>query len=365
VADFVSITCVDDFRELARSRLPVDVWDYVEGGSGDERTLTANRRAFDGVALRPRVLVDVSSCDPGTTLLGAPVSLPIGVAPTAYHRLLHPEGELATARGAGQAGALYVVSMFATQPVEDIAEAATGPLWMQVYWLRRRDAVADVVRRAAAAGFRALVLTVDTPRVGRRLRDVRNAFALDETVQAVNLAPEVMATAHRRRHGESALASHAAEAFDPTITWDDLGWLRGLTDLPLLLKGIVTAEDAARAVACGVDGIVVSNHGGRQLDGAVPTLRALPEVVDAVDGACPVLLDGGVRTGTEVFAALALGARAVLVGRPVMWALAADGSAGVAEVLRLLHDELVLAMALAGRPTLAEINRSAVFTPGR
>ena len=354
-----------EYEPLARAAMSETAWDYMAGGGGDELTLRWNRERLDATRLLPRVLRDVGAVDTRLALLGLELPFPVLLAPTGFQRLFHPEGELATARGAGQAGALYVVSMFATQPVEDIAEAATGPLWMQVYWLRRRDAVADVVRRAAAAGFRALVLTVDTPRVGRRLRDVRNAFALDETVQAVNLAPEVMATAHRRRHGESALASHAAEAFDPTITWDDLGWLRGLTDLPLLLKGIVTAEDAARAVACGVDGIVVSNHGGRQLDGAVPTLRALPEVVDAVDGACPVLLDGGVRTGTEVFAALALGARAVLVGRPVMWALAADGSAGVAEVLRLLHDELVLAMALAGRPTLAEINRSAVFTPGR
>jgi 4-hydroxymandelate oxidase len=360
VADFVPVTSAEDFRELARSRMPADVWDYIEGGSGAERTLEANRAAFDRFGLRPRVLVDVSTVDTGTAVLGAPLAFPVGVAPTAYHRLLHPDGELATARGAGEAGALYIVSMFATQSVEDIAKVATGPLWLQLYWLRHRDAVADLAGRAAAAGYRAIVLTVDTPRVGRRLRDVRNAFALDDSVQAVNLAPEAMATAHRRREGASALAVHAVEAFDPSISWADLAWLRQRSELPLLLKGILTAEDAARAVEHGVDGIVVSNHGGRQLDGAVPSLLALPEVVDAVAGACPVILDGGVRTGAEVFTALALGAEVVLVGRPVLWALAVDGGAGVAEVLRLLHDELLLAMALAGRPTLAEIDRSAV-----
>lgn len=351
---------IDDYRRGAQERLSAEVWDYIDGGGGEERTLRANCQAFDEVVLRPRVLVDVSACPTQTTVLDAEVALPVGVAPTAYHRLAHPDGEVATARGAGAAGALYVVSMLASRTLEEIAKAATGPLWLQLYWLRRRAALADLVERAAATGYRAVVLTVDTPRVGRRLRDLRNNFAIDPAITAANVPVEIMATVHQRHAGESALARHADEAFDAAVTWADLAWLREVSPLPLLLKGIVTAEDATRAVEYGAAGIIVSNHGGRQLDGAPATLHALPEVVDAAGGACPVLVDGGVRRGTDVFAALALGAQAVLVGRPVLWALAAGGGDGVAGMLRLLREELAHTMALAGRPTLSDIDSSAV-----
>ncbi|HZN19413.1 MAG TPA: alpha-hydroxy acid oxidase [Micromonosporaceae bacterium] len=351
---------VDDYRQAARERLTAQAWDYFDGGSGTERTLDANCRAFDEVVLRPRVLVDVSDCPTRTTVLGCEVALPVAVAPTAYHRMAHPDGEVATARGAGAAGALYVVSMLASRTLEEVAQAATGPLWLQLYWLRRREVLAGLAERAAAAGFRALVLTVDTPRIGLRLRDLRNNFALDPAIAAANVPAEIMATMHQRRPGSSALARHADEAFDPSVTWADLAWLRKVSPLPLLLKGIVTAEDATRAVEYGVAGVIVSNHGGRQLDGVAAALHALPEVAGAVNGACPVLFDGGVRRGTDVFAALALGAQAVLVGRPVLWALAAAGGDGVADLLRLLRDELAHTMALAGRPTLSGIDRSAV-----
>jgi 4-hydroxymandelate oxidase len=352
--------CVEEYEQLARDLVAADVWDFIAGGSGDELTLAANRRAFDEVRLRPRVLVDVSHCRTDTSLLGAPLAAPVGVAPTAYHGLVHPDGELGTAEGAGAAGALYVVSIFASRTVEDIAAAATGPLWLQLYWLRRRALLAGLVARAAAAGFQALVLTVDVPQVGRRRRDLRNGFAVDPSVRAVNLDQELMASTHERRAGESGLARHALESFDTSITWDDLAWLRGTSELPLVLKGILTGEDAERAVAHGVDAIVVSNHGGRQLDGAVASLHALTEVVDAVAGACPVLLDGGVRRGTDVFAALALGASAVLLGRPVLWGLACGGGDGVAGLLTMVREELAHTMALAGRPTLAAIDRAAV-----
>lgn len=356
----MSLLGVEDYRASARARMNPEVWDFVEGGSGAERTLTANRRVFDQVTLRPRVLVDVSACDTATTLFGAELAAPLGVAPTAYHRLAHPDGEAATARGAATAGALYVVSMFASQSVEEIAAAATGPRWLQLYWLKRRDVLAGIVERAAAAGYRALVLTVDAPVIGQRLRDLRNGFAVDPTVRAVNLDGEVMASVHQRRAGSSAVAEHARESFDPSITWADLAWLRSLSPLPLLLKGVLIAEDAVRAIDHGVDGLVVSNHGGRQLDGVLPSLEALPEVVRAVDGRCPVLFDGGVRHGSEVFAALALGADLVLVGRPVIWALAVDGAAGVDRLFTMLRGELAHTMALAGRPRLADIDRSAV-----
>ena len=351
---------VEEYAAAARGLLAEDVWGFIEGGSGAEATLAANRAAYERVLLRPRVLVDVSRCATGITLLGAPMTMPVGIAPMAYHRLVHPDGELATAAAAGEAGVLLVVSMFSSATIEEVATAAAGPLWMQVYWLRRRDVVADVVGRAEAAGIGALVLTVDAPRVARRLRDARAGFALPPHARAVNVDPAVMATSHGAEAGSSAVQRHSLEQFDPSITWADLPWLRERTALPLVLKGILTAEDARRSVDAGVDAIVVSNHGGRQLDGAVPSLDALPEVVAAVPDSVPVLVDGGVRSGTDVFRALALGARAVLVGRPVLWGLAHSGAAGAAAVLRLLRDELEECMALAGRPALADIDPSAV-----
>lgn len=351
------------YARVARRRLDPAVWDYIAGGAGAERTVRANRQAFGRVTLRPRVLVDVSRCDTGTELLGVRLRTPVGIAPTAYHQLAHPDGEVGTARGAGEAGALYVVSIYASRTLEEIAAAATGPLWMQVYWLRQREVLARLVERAAAAGCRALVLTVDTPRLGRRHRDARNGFALGPGVSAANLDEALTAAAHVRAPGRSALAVHAAQAVDPSVTWADLAWLRARSDLPLVLKGVLTAEDARLAVRHGAAAVIVSNHGGRQLDGAPATLDVLAEVVGAVGGACPVLLDGGVRGGTDAFAALALGARAVLLGRPPLWGLAADGAAGVAGVLGLVTEELAHTMALAGRPDTASIDTSAVVAP--
>jgi 4-hydroxymandelate oxidase len=277
----------------------------------------------------------------------------------AYHGLAHPEGERATARGAGASGALFVVGMLAGERIEEIAADADGPLWLQLYWLRRRDVLADVVRRAGAAGYRALVLTVDAPRVGRRLRDVRNSFTLPDRLRAVNIEAVTAANAYRAP-GTSVVEAQSREQFDPAVTWADLAWLRGLTDLPLVLKGVLTAEDAELALDHGVDAVVVSNHGGRQLDGAVPGIAALPEVAAAVDGRIPVLLDGGVRTGGDVAKALALGARAVLVGRPVLWGLAHSGAEGVATVLRILREGLEETMTLSGRPRPADLTPDAV-----
>jgi 4-hydroxymandelate oxidase len=349
-----------EYESAARQRLPVDVWDFVAGGSGTEATLAANRAAFQRLVLRPRVLVDVTRTDLAVDLLGARLAAPIGVAPMAYHRLAHPEGEVATARAAGGAGALFVVSLFASRSLEDIAAAAGGPLWLQLYWLRRRDVLVPLLRRAEAAGYQAIVLTVDAPRVGRRVRDLRHGFAVPPDVTAVNIDARVMAGTDASRTGESAIARHSREQFDPSATWQDLAWLRGQTSLPLVLKGLLTAEDARLAVEHGTAAVIVSNHGGRQLDGAVPSMVALPEVVEAVAGRCPVLLDGGVRAGTDVVKALALGARAVLVGRPVLWGLATAGADGARALLDLLVTELDDAMALCGHPRVADLDRSAV-----
>ncbi|NUP51110.1 MAG: alpha-hydroxy-acid oxidizing protein [Catenulispora sp.] len=358
--------CLDDYRTAAQDRVTPDVWDFIDGGAETERTVAANRAAFARVALRPRALVDTQVCDTRTAVLGSSVGTPLAVAPTAYHRLMHPEGEVATARGAGAAEALYTVSIFASRTLEDIAAAASGPLWLQLYWLRRRDALSALIDRAAAAGYRALVLTVDLARMGRRWRDMRNNFAVGPDCAAVNLDAALMASAHvPGAAGTSALATHTADTIDPSVTWSDLAWLRSRSDLPVVLKGILTAEDARLAVENGADAVIVSNHGGRQLDGAVASLLALPEVVSAVGGACPVLFDGGVRSGGDAFAALASGAQAVFLGRPVLWGLAVGGAGGVAGVLDLATEELAHTMALAGRPTLDRIDGSALRSDER
>nr|WP_199788205.1 alpha-hydroxy acid oxidase [Streptomyces sp. SID8354] len=341
-----------DFEAAARTRLDRPVFDYIAGGSGDEVTLREDRAAYARYRLRPRALVDVSRCEPATTLLGRPVAFPVGIAPMAYHQLVHPDGETATVRAAGTVGALTVASTFASTSLEEIARAATGPLWLQVYVMRRREITASLVRRAEAAGYQALVITVDTPRMARRERDLRNGFRLPPHIRPANLDEDHDTGLYQGRAGSSTLAAHAARHHDAAFTWDDLAWLRSLTGLPLVLKGVLTAEDARRAATLGVAGLIVSTHGGRQLDGTVPALEALPEVVAAAGDRCEVLVDGGVRRGTDVLKALALGARAVLVGRPVLWGLAVDGEAGVERVLATLRDELEEAMALTGRPRL-------------
>ncbi len=353
---------VSDYEPIARERMEPSAWDYYRSGSDDEVTLRETRAAYERIQLRPRVLVDVSHCDLATTVLGTPVSMPILVAPTAYHCLANEEGECATARGAGAANTLMVVSTLATRPLDDVARAATGPLWFQLYVYRDRAVSEDLVRRAEASGYRALVLTVDTPRLGRRERDIRNGFGLPPGLHLANFAGKY-ADEPSLQPGESGLAAYVSSLFDTSLTWEALEWLRSVTSLPVLVKGILTAEDAHLAIEHGAAGIVVSNHGGRQLDGVPPTIQALPEVVEAVGGRCEVYLDGGIRRGTDVLKALALGARAVLVGRPVLWGLAARGEDGVRHVLDLLRTELELAMALAGRPTLASIDRSVVRLP--
>jgi isopentenyl diphosphate isomerase/L-lactate dehydrogenase-like FMN-dependent dehydrogenase len=316
-------------------------WDYYQSGVDDEVTLRANRSAFERIRLRPRVLVDVNTCDMRTTLLGTTVSMPILIAPTGFHCLAHPEGECVTAQAAGNVDTLMIASSSATRSLEDIARAARGPLWFQLYFYGRKNA-GSLVQRAEVAGYRALVITVDAPRWGRKERAMRSSFSLPSHLVEANFS------------GEEDVDEYAA------ITWEGLDWLRSLTALPIILKGILTAEDAVLAIEHGVDGIVVSNHGGRQLDSVPASIEALPEVVEAAGGRCEIYLDGGIRRGTDILKALALGARAVLIGRPILWGLAANGLEGVSHVLELLRAELELAMALAGRPTLASIDRSLV-----
>jgi 4-hydroxymandelate oxidase len=360
---------VQDAEQLAELVLPAPVRDYVGGGSGSEVTLAANRAALDRVHLVPRVLTDVSACSTSSEFFGCPASMPVAVAPMAYQRMVHPAGELGLARAAGQAGIAFVMSMMSSSPLEELA-AAGGTIWLQLYWLRDRATLLSLVRRAERAGCRALMLTVDLPRMGRRLRDIRSGFALAPGVSAVNLDDDAAVLAQTPVTGSSAMAIYTAQAIDPSLSWADVEWLRDQTSLPLVLKGILDPRDAGRAAGMGVNAIVVSNHGGRQLDGAVPSIAALGGVCEAVAGRCAVLLDSGIRSGTDVLRALALGASGVLLGRPALWGLAYGGEQGAGQVLTLLREELAEAMSLAGCPDISAVRRlriamAAFPLPGR
>jgi 4-hydroxymandelate oxidase len=335
---------VDELERRARALLPRAVYDFYAGGSGREVTLRANARAWRRVPLAPRVLRDVAAVDTSVTWFGTRMGSPVGIAPTATHSLAHPDGEIATAAGAARAGCLYVVSFRCSRRLEDIAAALDGsPWWFQVYVMRDRELTAGLVRRAVAAGARALVLTGDTPVPGRKRRSQEGLVIPDED-WLVNMGPGVSLEA----------TSQAAD-----VTMADIGWLGSVGGgVPVLVKGVLRADDAVACVARGAAGVIVSNHGGRQLDGAIPAAVALPSVVAALAGTAPaaeVYVDGGIRSGWDVLAALALGARGVFTGRPVLWALACGGADGVAGLLDGLTAELGHAMALAGTASVAEV----------
>jgi len=339
---------LDDYAAAARARLAAPVWDYLAGGAGDERTLAANREAFAAVRVLPSVLTGAGSATPQAVILGGSFSAPIGIAPCAYHTLAHADGELATARAAGAVGVPFIRSMYSGRSAKEVGAAAAdagATWWQQLYCHRDRSAADRMIRLAEEAGARALVLTVDTPHLGRRLRDLRNGFRLPPGVTPADLDDPALASP----------AEHARAANDAALDWSVIDWVRGISSLPLVLKGLLRAGDALRAVDAGTDGLIVSNHGGRQLDAAPATLEALPAIAAAVAGRACVLLDGGVRTGTDVLAALALGADAVLVGRPVLHGLAVDGERGAYAVLDLLREELRDAMTLAGIGRVEEI----------
>ncbi|HEX2027321.1 MAG TPA: alpha-hydroxy acid oxidase [Nitriliruptorales bacterium] len=332
---------------MARSVMGAAAYDYYAGGADDELTLADNVAAWGRLRLRPHVLRDVSTVDTSTTVLGTPVRLPVLVAPTAYQRLAHDDGEAATARGAAAAGTVMVVSTLATVSLEEVAVAAPDAArWFQLYVRKDRGWSGELVARAAAAGYRALVFTVDLPVLGRRRRDEGHGFSLPEGMEMANIGQRLPSVEG------SGIAAYATDELDPALTFDDIGWVKQRSGgLPVLVKGVLRGDDARDAVAAGADGVIVSNHGGRQLDGAVATADALHEVVDAVGAQAEVYVDGGIRRGTDVVRALALGARAVLVGRPVLWGLATGGDAGVRAVLEELGDQLQRALAMCGLTT--------------
>lgn len=341
-----------DYEALARARMDPEIWDTYAQGAGDERTLRANEQAFAAIWLRPRTMVDVTVCDTATTALGAPLAFPVMVAPMSLQALAHPEAEAAMARGVRAAGALLVASTLSSLPLEVIAtEAGDAPLWFQFYLYPDEALNLSLLRRAERAGYRAIVLTADAPFIGKRERDLRNSFAPDSHLAFGNFAGADGVTWGSR--GDRL-----------PMTWETVAWLRQNTTLPIALKGILSGEDARLAVDAGVDAVIVSNHGGRQLDGALPAIAALPDVVEAVAGRREVYVDGGVRRGVDILAALALGAHGVLIGRPALWGLAVGGADGVTDLLRLYHEELALAMRLAGRRSLADLDRSLISGSG-
>jgi 4-hydroxymandelate oxidase len=334
-------------------------YDYYAGGAEDEVTLRANRAAYRRLGLRPRVLTDVGVIDTSLDLMGHKLRHPILLAPTAFQRLAHPDGELATARAARRAGAVYVASTLSTCTIEEIAAEAAGLLWFQLYVFRDRGLTREIIARAEAAGASALCLTVTVPVQGRRERDARNRFRLPPELDMANFRDSGHAALPGAKKG-SGLEAFIGRNFDPGLGWDVLEWIRSITRLPVLIKGIQAGDDAVRAVENGAAGIIVSNHGGRQLDGALPTVVVLPEVVDAVAGRLPVLVDGGIRRGSDVLKALALGAAATLIGRSYLWGLALAGEDGVFSVLEELRDELVRSMALTGRTRLDQLDASMI-----
>ncbi|MBI1730407.1 alpha-hydroxy-acid oxidizing protein [Candidatus Acetothermia bacterium] len=349
-----------EFEALAKDKLEKSAYDYIAGGAEDGVTLRENRQAWERIQFHPRVLVDVSKLDLKTCVLGQEISFPVILAPTALQKLSHPEGEIATARAAAAAGTIFTLSSIASCTIEEVAKVSKGPLWFQLYYSKDRQVTKDLLERAKMNNYSAICLTVDTPRLGRREQDIRNRFQLAKGVTLKNFEKYMnLKDMPAEMHG-SALAAYSVTTMDPSLSWKDLDWLRSVSDLPILLKGIMTPEDALMAVGHGVDGIIVSNHGGRQLDGAPATIEVLPDIVDVVSDRTEVLVDGGIRRGTDVLKALALGAKAVLIGRPYVWGLAVDGEAGVKRVLGMLRDEFELAMTLAGATSVAEIDANLV-----
>jgi isopentenyl diphosphate isomerase/L-lactate dehydrogenase-like FMN-dependent dehydrogenase len=375
---------IADLQRSAKRTLPKMIFDFIEGGAEEEATLRRNRSVFSEITFQPQYLRDVSNRSVSTTIVGTRVGSPLIVAPTGLHRIIHPDGELAVARGAAEAGALMIAGGFSSYTLEEIAGASSGPLWLQIAPWRDRDVVMGLVERAHRAGVLALCLTVDTPVVGLRERDLRSGvkLPLEPTPTQVFDAlrhPRWLARwlgardlefanfrSLRRAGGERGAGSMAHvthDLIDPSKTWEEVRWLRNVWRGSLVIKGLLRTDDARRAVDEGADGIVVSNHGGRQLDGAPPTLEMLPSIVDSVGDSVEVFLDSGVRRGTDVVKAIALGARACLVGRPFLYGLAAAGQAGVTHSLSIISNEVDRVLALVGVSRLDQLDRSLLRVP--
>ena len=356
--ELLAAVSLSDFESIAYRRMELMAWEYINSGAADEITLRWNREAFDKIRLNPRVLRDIPKLDTRTTVLGHELPFPVILAPTALHKLAHPSGEVGTVQGAGAAHAAMVLSTMSSVAMEEVAKNASGPLWFQLYVQSDKGFTKDLVARAVTAGYKALVVTVDTPVEGVRNRQKRANFHLPPGIELANL---------RGMKTKSGLAAGTEEEvfaniLPDSLTWKDIEWLQSLSKLPVLLKGILNAEDADIAARSGIAGILVSNHGARNLDTLPATIDALPRITDKVAGRITVLMDGGVRRGTDILKALANGANAVLIGRPIFYGLSAGGAAGVTKVVNILRTELEMAMALTGRPTIKSIDRTVLWS---
>jgi 4-hydroxymandelate oxidase len=351
-----TIINLNDIERKAAEQISHNAHEYYVGGGADEITIAENKRAFQEIALLPRVLRDVSQRSLTASLLGQTFAMPIGIAPTAMQRLAHADGELATARAAAAMNVPMILSTTSTIALEDVASVKGAPLWFQIYVYKDREATREMAARAAASGYKALVLTVDTPYLGKREREIRVGFHLPPNLELPNFRAIGATSVDVVKQG-SGLAQHFMDNIDPALTWKDVEWLRTVSGLPVVVKGVLRSDDATMAAEHGAAGIIVSNHGGRQVDTALATIRALPAIAEAVENRLDIMLDGGVRRGTDVLKALALGAKAVFLGRPILWGLGYDGEQGVTRVLEILRDEFDLTMALCGCRSVAEITR--------
>jgi isopentenyl diphosphate isomerase/L-lactate dehydrogenase-like FMN-dependent dehydrogenase len=345
---------IDDFRTLAKSEIPSDVFDYIDCGAGDEITVHANRRDMDDLRLLPLSLRNVSDPDLSVSLFGRSFAAPLGFGPTAFHRLVHDDGEVATARAAKTANVPMAVSVMSSVALEEVAaRSGHDDLWFQTYIFKDRALTTRLVRRAEEAGYRCVVVTVGCPVPGKRDKNIANRFALPASVTAANFERSDVVV-----HNNPISSVDGAE-LDTSLTWRDIEWLQRTAELPIILKGVLNPHDVAPALDVGIAGMVVSNHGGRQLDTTMSTIAILPEIAAAVSGRVPLLVDSGFRRGTDILKAIALGADAVLLGRPVVWALAVDGESGVIDAVGMLTEELRLAMQICGCATLTDIRRNA------
>ncbi len=345
-------------QQKAAQVLPGPVYDFIEGGADDECAISDNSRAFACIKLVPRVLANVSNVSTETTILGVTLHSPVIIAPTAPHKLVHSSGEKETALASEKTNTLMIVSCMASQTLEDIAENTKANLWFQLHIFRNREVTRNLVKRAERSGYKALVVTVDMPVIGSRNRDLNHRFKIPNHCLAANLIQEKLIEPNDNKTIFNT--NHSNDLFDSSVTWEDIQWLAGLTDLPVILKGILHSHDAQTALEIGVKGIIVSNHGGRQLGQSIPPIQALPAILKVVDSAIPVLVDGGLRSGTDVLKAMALGAQAVLTGRPILWGLAVGGVDGITGVLGQFNRELKHAMTLCGLPTIESIAKSNV-----
>jgi L-lactate dehydrogenase (cytochrome) len=375
---------IEDLRRVAQRRLPAAVFDYLDGGAEGESTLKENCRAFDALTFRPRNAIAVPNCELRTKVLGSDLSFPALLAPVGYSRMMHPDGEVAAARGAGAAGTAYILSTISGHKLEDVKAASSGPVWYQLYLVGGREAAEAALERARVAGFSALAVTIDTGTAGMRERDVRNGTAELMSGKLFAMLPFLPQFLSRPGwlmaflrdggihklpnviipgHGPMALIDVAAALAGSVVTWQDFQWLRAVWPGPIVVKGVLTGDDARRSIDAGAAGVIVSNHGGRQLDSVPATLRALPEVVKVVDGQVEVLMDGGVRRGSDIVKAICMGARAVLVGRAYAYGLGAAGEAGVSRAVAILRADLERTMKLLGCSSIADLDRSYVNVP--